>query len=69
MEYCRGQRFTETYSRTYSSTYEKVITFSIEKPSPFLNVQTMLALVAVAAVIVVAVVVLKMRKSSDAPSS
>lgn len=65
--YTSSQRFTETHLRTYTSTYEKVSTFSIEEPSPFLNAQTMLALVAVAAVIAVAVVVLKMKKPLTQP--
>jgi len=67
--YTYSQRFTETHLKTYTSTYTNVSTFSIEEPSPFLNAQTMLALVAVAAVAVVAVVVVKMRKSSATPPS
>jgi len=66
--YTSLQRFTETNVKTYSSTYTKVSTFSIEELSAFLNTQTILVLVVVAAVAVAGVVFVKMRKPSAPPA-
>ena len=66
--YTYSQRFTEAHLRTYTSTYTRVSTFSIEEPSPFMSPQMILVLVAVAAVAVAAVVMAMRRRGRAAPA-